>query len=133
MKKGITPIVATVILIMIAIVIASAFFYWFFAIQNTGQEATGSNLQVAQKLFVTRGQGLIDSYYTTTEETSYNDYADFKVNYCNNGDGTIDFTSQKGLHLKDKKEGKIICAESVFDGNCVTDTKYIVAGLSYGG
>jgi len=133
MKKGITPVIAVVLLIMMTFAIASAFFYWFSAIQDTGQEMTSTNLRVAEKRFITKAESLIDPYYTTIEELDVNAFADFKVYICNNGDGPIDLTSKKGISIEDLGRNKIICVENVLDGTCLQNGSHLVAGLGFAG
>ncbi len=133
MKKGIIPIISIILIVMITIVTASAFFYWFSNIQDKAQERTATNQKVAVNTFLTQAESIVDAFYTTIEEADANAFSDFEVNLCNNGDNTIDLTAKKGVHLKEKGTEDTICAESKFDGVCIENTTYIVAGLSYNG
>ena len=131
MRRGITPIVGSLLAILMVLTVGAAFFYWFTAGQEDAQSKTEHFQRELAGDIISRASAAIDAYYTVNREVNINNFAEFKTRIAA-GDVEINLDPKDisfQLYRGYQTESDIICALSDFSGGCETDETVLIAAL----
>jgi len=131
MKRGISNLVAFVIIILITLTVASSFYYWYNSVQSEAKSVADAFSEDVSTQIISRAESMIDLYYKTDKEKNINNFAEVRQIICAE-DRKLD-TSEDRISLE-LYEGygsdlKLICAVNDFDGSVLTKTDYLVGVL----
>ena len=131
MKRGLSNLVAFVIVIMMTLTVAASFYYWISDTQSEAMGTTEAFTEDLQTQVLSRAESLIDLYYKTDKEKNINNFGEVRQTICaedrklNTAESEISMELYRGYG----SDLELVCAVNDFDGSVVTSTDYIFGVL----
>ena len=72
MKRGLSNLVAFIIVIMMTLIVAASFYYWFNSLNYASMSASETFTKDVQGQIITKSTSLVDQYYKTDREVNIN-------------------------------------------------------------
>jgi len=131
MRKGVSEVVGIVLLIFMVVAVSGSFYYWYSAGQTEAQVKTELFQADVFDQVVSRTSAIIDATYNTDREVNVNNFAEYKTRLCADEKPLVLDSSDIRLELYEGygAETDIICAESGFEGGCITNETTLYALL----
>ena len=131
MKRGLSNLVAFVIVIMMTLTVAASFYYWVSGTQSEAMGTTEAFTEDLQTQVLRRAESIIDLYYKTDKEKNINNFGEVRQTICaedrslNTAEADISMELYRGYG----SDLELICAVNDFDGSVVTSTDYVFGVL----
>ena len=124
MRKGISEVVGMILLLVMVIVSAGSFFYWYSSGQDTAQIQTETQQTDVFNQIYSQTSALVKAAYTSNREVNINNFAEYITQIC---------SDEKKINMAEDEirlevyEGygagtELICAVRGFPGGCKTNS-----------
>ncbi len=120
MKRGLSNLIAFVLVILMTLTVATAFYYWFTGVHSDAMSASETFTGDIQSQVITQSTSLIDQYYKTDNEKNMNNFGEITQTICAEDKGIslseddISFELYEGYGSNQE----LICSEFGVDCKC---------------
>lgn len=128
MKKGLSNLIAFILVIMMTLTVGASFYFWFSNLSSDSMAASETFTEEVQEQVITRATSIIDQYYKTDNEQNLNNFGEITQTICAD-DKSVNIDSDEisfELYEGYGSNTELVCSKFGLSCGCESETQKII-------